>query len=92
MMAKHFPDQNEIRIYSITDLVGSRESSTRRLLKTNSMRKTKKIDLPIDWHNDHCAKICVFENKQTQGKDFVIKSRHCLRCSDRNRYFCQPEK
>ena len=92
LMAKHFPEQNEIRIYSTHDIKteGPKSgmiSDQNRFNKKNSMRVHKEQELPFDWENGHFAKVCI--NKRTnKTPEFVIKSRHCNRCSRKSKYYC----
>ena len=88
LMAKYFPDENEIRIYSINDLDSSNIaylSSDHRFKKESSTRIDPESKIPFDYENGHFAKICIINpaNPTAEGaaKEFVIKSRWCSECS-----------
>ena len=51
--------------------------------------------MPFDFGENHFAKVCINNPKAgttETKKEFVIKSRHCLRCTRKPRYFCQADK
>jgi hypothetical protein len=88
MMAKHFPKEKEIRIYSIND-IGSEKgtqamlSSNYRILKSNSMRVEKMTKFPFDYSENHFVKIFINDKISVNGKkerEFVVKSRYCTFC------------
>ena len=54
LMAKHFPRDKEIRIYSVNDIGTEAHttgllSSKNRIRKANSMRVEKILNTPFDW-------------------------------------------
>ena len=63
-MAKHFPKEQLIRIYSIND-IGTDQgnqamlSSNYRILKANSMRVEKLTKVPFDFSNNHFVTIFI---------------------------------
>lgn len=101
MMAKHYPNEKEIRIYSVNDI--STEpgsigllSSRNRIRKANTMRVEKMCKIPFDYQNTHIAKVCINDhvNAKTgeKSREFVIKNRYCANCSYMPEYFCQTDK
>lgn len=100
MMAKHYPDLQEIRLYSSNDIGNTsqrqtqmgRVSSKFKLRKANSQRVDKEAIVPFDFENAHVAKVYINDNIKKDKKDFVIKSRYCLKCSETADYFCQKDK
>ena len=82
MMARFFPQSNEIRIYNDNDLGN---------LLNRSSTDQKQTLIPFDYDNGHFAKVCL-HNKGASAKEFVVKARHCQSCSSSDSYFCQGDK
>ena len=88
LMAKHFPKEKEIRIYSINDIGSDKGnqamlSSNYRILKSNSMWVEKMTKFPFDFENNHFVKVFINDIIGIDGKierDFVIKNRYCIFC------------
>ena len=83
LMAKHFKEHNEIRIYSVNDFGKNKEGmvkATHRFKSQNNMRVTKVDWIPFDFENSHLAKVCIV-HQTNSTKQFTIKSRYCMRCS-----------
>jgi len=103
-MAKHFPREKEIRIYSVNDIGTEAHttgllSSKNRIRKANSMRVEKILNMPFDWNKSHSAKVCINDRiiptgkgESTKERKFVIKNRFCSYCSRTPDYYCQTDK
>lgn len=96
LMARFFKAKNEIRIYSAHDL-GEGDgktvlvSSLNKGRKPNESKAVQERSVPFDFEENHFAKVCINNPKagtKETKKEFVIKSRHCLRCTRKPRYFC----
>lgn len=96
MMAVYNQETNEIRVYAVNDIDGTREqmiSSQKKFKTTNNQRVNKLDKFDFDYDNSHFAKVCIFEPQSASGpKLFTIKSRYCTRCTKQSRYYCQPDK
>ena len=98
MMAKHFPNTREVRIYTINDISNVDKpgliSSTGRIRKANSMRTEKDVGLGFDFNNSHIARLCINDARRGGAKvrEFVIKNRFCIHCSKYPFYFCHDER
>ena len=91
MMARHFPELSEVRLYSVNNITsdtgkGGMMSSHQSIKKTNSMRVEKLGKEPFDWDTD-CARLFI-QNNKSPNKNFILKSRYCLRCSHSKESFC----
>jgi len=85
MMAKHFPQENEIRLYSSHDIGNDHKGTQNKMVrinskfnlrKVNSMRIDKINQIPFDYENGAVAKVYI-NSKANGSKEFVIKSRFC---------------
>lgn len=95
MMAKHFPKEKEVRIYSLNDLkseVGKQGLMTQHsaVLKANSMRVPKASYVDFDFENAHFAKVEIVGPKES--RQFVMKSRYCQSCSIEGNFFCRSDR
>ena len=74
MMAKHFPQENEIRLYSSHDIGNDHKGTQNKmgrmcskfnLRKVNSMRIDKINQIPFDYENGAVAKVYI--NSKANG-------------------------
>ena len=70
MMAKHYPDLKEIRLFSSNHIGVTQQKNTQmgrvsskfKLGKANSQRKDKIAYFPFDFENSHVAKVFINNN------------------------------